>query len=117
MQSSMTDATIYKAFGRTVAARRRVLDLTQMELAARSGLSRASIASIENGRQSVLLHHVYELASALKMEKVADLLPPQPKSDGGNMLISDETVTASGKAQIEDLVASALARRAAKAST
>ena len=111
----MSSAAIYKAFGRLVAARRQALDFTQVELAARSGLSRASIASIESGRQSVLLHHVYALAVALELGKVSDLLPPQPKLDGGDMLISNETVTPREKAQIESIVAMALARRSTKA--
>lgn len=53
-----------------------------------------SVANIENGRQNVLLRHVYVLASALELDKVSDLLPTQPK--------------------IEALVASMLARRAPK---
>lgn len=111
----MSQVAIYKAFGRTVATRRQALELTQADLARKSGLSRASIASIESGRQSVLLHHVYALAAALQMDKVADLLPAQPKLEGGTMEISDETVTARGKAQIESVVAAALARRLSKA--
>jgi transcriptional regulator with XRE-family HTH domain len=109
----MSDASIYAAFGRLVAARRKVLELTQAELAARVGMSRASVANIESGRQNVLLHHVYSLASALEFSKVADLLPASPKPqlrEDMQMILSDETVTARGKAQINDLIADALAR-------
>ena len=109
----MADESIYIAFGRLVAARRKTLELTQAELAARVGMSRASVANIESGRQNVLLHHVYSLASALEFSKPADLLPaapkPQPREDL-QMILSDETVTARGKAQINDLIADALAR-------
>lgn len=111
----MPEAAIYKPFGRMVAKRRQALALTQVELAQKSGLSRASIASIESGRQNVLLHHVYALAEALQLDKIADLLPVQPKLEGGTMEVSDETVTARGKAQIEGVVASVLARRLPKA--
>ena len=107
----MSDEAIYKAFGRIVATRRKMLELTQAELA---GMSRASVANIESGRQNVLLHHVYSLASALECSKVSDLLPTQPKQatqEDLDMILSDETVTARGKAQITDLIASALARR------
>ncbi|WP_083206171.1 helix-turn-helix domain-containing protein [Stappia indica] len=110
----MSDETIYAAFGRIVAARRRKLELTQAELAARVGMSRASIANIESGRQNVLLHHVYSLASALEFSKVADLLPTPQKSEPQEdlaVILSDDTVTAREKAQITDLIASALARR------
>ena len=111
----MSHAAIYQPFGRMVATRRKALELTQVQLAGKSGLSRASIASIESGRQNVLLHHVYALADALQLDKVADLLPVQPKLEGGTMEISDETVTARGKARIESVVAAALARHLQKA--
>lgn len=110
----MSDEAIYRAFGRAVATRRRQLDLTQADLAAKVGISRASVANIESGRQSVSLHHVYSLASALEFSKVSDLLPAQPKpaTQGDlEMILSDVTVTARGKAQITDLIASALAQR------
>src|SRR5690348_7091597 len=68
------------AFGKAVALRRDELDLTQAELARQVGISRASIANIEKGRQNVLLHHVYDLADALKMTKVGDLLPVRPRA-------------------------------------
>jgi len=110
----MSDEALYKAFGHAVATRRKALDLTQATLAARVGISRASIANIESGRQNVLLHHVYRLASALEVSKIADLLPAQPKQaarEEVDMILSDESVTARGKAQITDLIASALAQR------
>ncbi|RUV81545.1 helix-turn-helix domain-containing protein [Mesorhizobium sp. M1A.F.Ca.IN.020.06.1.1] len=66
------------AFGRAVAKRREELDMTQTELSGLTGLSRASIASIEKGRQNVLLHHVYDLAQALRFRHVGDLLPARP---------------------------------------
>lgn len=109
----MSDESIYAAFGRLVAARRKKLELTQAELAARVGMSRASVANIESGRQNVLLHHVYSLAAALEFSKVADLLPTTPKQESKGdfeMILSDESVTARGKAQINELIASALAR-------
>lgn len=66
------------AFGRAVAKRREELGMTQTDLSARTGLSRASVASIEKGRQNVLLHHVYDLAQALRCRHVGDLLPARP---------------------------------------
>lgn len=110
----MSNDTIYVIFGTGVAARRRRLGLTQAELASRTGMSRASIANIESGRQNVLLHHVYALSSALEFEKVSDLLPMQPKATLGETTLSGSSVTPKGKAQIEDLIASALARQAPK---
>lgn len=110
----MSDDLIYKAFGEAVATRRKRLGLTQAALAARIGVSRASIANIESGRQNVLLHHVYRLTSALEFSKLSELLPAQLKplnTRDLDMILSDETVTARGKAQITDLITSALAQR------
>jgi transcriptional regulator with XRE-family HTH domain len=66
------------AFGAAVAKRREELKMTQAELSGLTGLSRASIASIEKGRQNVLLHHVYDLAQALRFRHVGDILPARP---------------------------------------
>ena len=102
------------AFGRAVARRREELGLTQADLSALVGLSRASIANIEKGRQNVLLHHVYELAGALRMARVGDLLPARPqsaKTPQVALTISDPTVSASTVAQLTDMVTSALAAR------
>ena len=110
----MSDGAIYKAFGRAVATRRKELGFTQADLAGRVGMSRASVANIESGRQNVLLHHVYNRASALQFSKVSDLLPNQLKpatQEDLDMILSDETLTARGKAQVTDLIASALAQR------
>lgn len=111
---SMVEETIYQAFGRAIATRRRVLGLTQADLAARVGMSRASIANIESGRQNVLLHHVFSLATALQMSKIADLLPalPRPALDVDmDLYLPDEGLSARGKAQITDLIVGALGQR------
>jgi transcriptional regulator with XRE-family HTH domain len=112
----MQNATIYQAFGQAVATRRKMLKLTQAALASRVGISRASIANIERGRQTVQLHHVYLLASALQVAKIADLLPAPPRSPAEadfdiDIVLSGESMTSRGKAQITDLIASALAQR------
>lgn len=112
----MSDEAIYQAFGRAVATRRKKLNLTQAKLAGRVGMSRASIANIESGRQNVLLHQAYRLAAALEFPKVSDLLPPPlrpaaPEDFDMILSLSDQTVTARGKAQITELITSALAQR------
>jgi len=65
---------IYKAIGATIRARRRNFRLTQDKLAPRLGMSRASLANIETGRQTVLVHQLYRFAEVLEMSP-ADLLP------------------------------------------
>jgi len=50
--------------------------MRQKELAGHIGISRGSLANIETGRQSMLVHQIYKFASFLRMEPV-ELLPPQ----------------------------------------
>src|ERR1700733_7978016 len=65
---------IYETFGAQVRERRTAMGLTQLELAARIKLTRGSVANIEAGRQSVLLHQFLDIANALVMNP-AQLLP------------------------------------------
>jgi transcriptional regulator with XRE-family HTH domain len=107
---------IYGTFGSAVATRRKALDLTQAQLAGRVQMSRASIANIESGRQSVLLHHVYALASALELTKVTDLLPPpsqksireELKMTLSSQSLSKQTLSDQAEAQVVGLINSAL---------
>lgn len=101
----------YAAFGEAMAVRRKKLKLNQATLAARVGLSRASIANIERGRQNVLLHHACDIAEALGLSQVGDLLPAEAKTslEDQSLTLSLDTVTARGKSQISDLIATALA--------
>lgn len=63
------DITIfYKDFGRRLREARKAADLTQMALAERVGLSRASITNIENGRQHIHLHTFMILAEAVNAD-------------------------------------------------
>jgi transcriptional regulator with XRE-family HTH domain len=66
---------LYRDLGSLISRRRETLGFTQKDLAAKVGLSRASIANIETGRQKVMLHQIFSLASALELA-AADLLPP-----------------------------------------
>jgi transcriptional regulator with XRE-family HTH domain len=63
-----------KQFGKLLAQRRIEAKMSQRDVANALGLSRASIANIERGRQSVSLHMVYLIADALERELV-ELLP------------------------------------------
>jgi transcriptional regulator with XRE-family HTH domain len=111
----MASNPINQAFGRAVATRRDELGMTQAALATRVGLARASVANIERGRQNILLYQVYDLADALNLEKVADLLPPRPRPDRiASVPISDASISDSARQQIDNVIASAVATARAK---
>lgn len=99
----MRDEEIYAAFGQQLAARRDRLQKSQKEVAAKVGLSRASIANIESGRQGVLLHHVYALAHALEMDSIADLLPANPSARVYEPISVPMTGVAPGSKEAEEV--------------
>jgi transcriptional regulator with XRE-family HTH domain len=65
---------IYPVIGEHIRRRRKLLKITQAKLAPRLGLSRASLANIETGRQRLLVDQLFALAEALNLAP-ADLLP------------------------------------------
>ncbi|HTZ87266.1 MAG TPA: helix-turn-helix transcriptional regulator [Solirubrobacteraceae bacterium] len=65
---------LYKEFGSRLRTRRKAAKLTQGELAERVGLTRTSITNIEAGRQHVVLHQLFLLASNVGAEP-HELLP------------------------------------------
>lgn len=68
---------IYKEIGAVIKSRRKTLGMKQETLAGLLGISRGSLANVETGRQSVLVHQLYKLADALQLTPF-DLLPPPP---------------------------------------
>jgi transcriptional regulator with XRE-family HTH domain len=64
----------YKQFGLSLAAHRKRHGVTQDDLAIGSEMSRATIANIELGKQSVQLHQMYALAFAMNLP-AEELLP------------------------------------------
>jgi transcriptional regulator with XRE-family HTH domain len=73
----MSDLEIYRLIGSRIAARRKDLRLKQVEVAAQIGLTRASLANIEKGRQKIMMHQIYRIADALRIESILDLVPPR----------------------------------------
>lgn len=65
---------LYRIVGENVRHHRKAASMTQGDLASEVGMSRPSIANIEVGRQSILLHQAFDLAKALKVS-VDDLVP------------------------------------------
>ena len=98
----MSDLEIYRLIGSRIAARRKDLRLKQVEVAAQIGLTRASLANIEKGRQRVMLHQIYRIAEALRIETILDLIPRRFSTD-----LSDQPVKFAGQDMREDLKAQA----------
>ena len=65
---------IYKRLGERLAKFREERGASQDDLATFAGLTRASIANIEKGRQRVLLHQLYQFCEFLGTE-LQELLP------------------------------------------
>ncbi len=64
-----------KLVGRNVRAARTERDITQEELAERSGFSQQYISDLERGRRNPTILSLHELAQALEVTPV-DLLQP-----------------------------------------
>ena len=75
------DGSFYRHVGGQVRGLREGAGLKQEELAARVGLSRASIANVEAGKQAVPLHLFAAITGALGAD-MADLLPPSQSPVG-----------------------------------
>jgi transcriptional regulator with XRE-family HTH domain len=72
----MQGMELYRRLGRAVSERRRQLGVSQAEIAEKIGMSRASLASLETGRQRIMVHQLFALANALKLDSILDLVPP-----------------------------------------
>lgn len=72
---AMKPEPIYQQIGGIIRALRRRADKAQDELASRLGISRATLANMETGRQRILVHQLYAIAQALGVQ-LSDLLPP-----------------------------------------
>ena len=68
---------IYKDIGAIIRAKRRSKEMSQEKLADRLGISRATLANIETGRQRILTHQLYAFGDVLGMEP-SELLPVRP---------------------------------------
>jgi transcriptional regulator with XRE-family HTH domain len=66
---------IYKHIGSVIKRRRKQLEMKQFTLAGLLAISRGSLANIETGRQSILVHQLYNFARELQLSP-NDLLPP-----------------------------------------
>lgn len=104
LHTPMDAPRLYQELGALIRRRRRTLEYTQADLAARLGISRGAVANIESGRQNMLLHQLYRLADALELE-VHELLPPNMKDQASPTgLPMPEGLTAEQEAQLARVI-------------
>ena len=106
----MDEAATYRAFGRAVAARRRSIPKTQETIASQVGISRASLANIERGKQRVFLHQVLALANALGLQSAHEIIPARAIAPAANAkkskVTGSEKLTPRQRREIEALLQS-----------
>ena len=98
--------SLYKRLGTTIKAQRRARGLTQQQLAKQLGISRASLANVETGRQRVLIHQLYELADQLSIN-IQELLPNPSEAEALQALddlLFSENLTVAQRQQIATLL-------------
>ncbi len=106
----MDNSAFYRELGRRLASRRKMIDATQADVAGHLGTSRASVANMEAGRQKLYVHQLYDLARALRVDDLAQLMPTQvPSSPDETPLDPRHDVSAVQRAQIEGVLRSAVA--------
>ena len=76
----------YLELGWSIRRYRKGAGRTQAQLAAEIGISRASLANIEAGRQQVLVHYIYAIAEALDLDSPMALMPTTPKDQSSRNL-------------------------------
>ena len=76
---------LYKRVGSTIRDRRRELGMTQKRLSDKLEISRASLASVETGRQRIFIHQLYRFAEQLDTE-VSALLPSSQQETNLDLL-------------------------------
>ena len=99
---------IYKQVGGIIRALRRRADKAQDDLARDVGISRATLANIETGRQRILVHQLYAFARALNV-KLEALLPPlvnEQAAKGWAELNFDSDLNVMQKQQVANLIGS-----------
>ncbi|MYA60099.1 MAG: helix-turn-helix domain-containing protein [Chloroflexi bacterium] len=104
-EHSMHPPPVYSIIGSRIRTRRRQMKLTQERLSRQLGISRASLANIETGRQQILVHQIYNLATQLELD-ITDLLPPADSIDVSDA-VSDLPLPQGLKARDRQLAARA----------
>lgn len=109
----MNTERIYKDLGVRIRDLRKSLGQTQERLAAQIGISRASLANIEAGRQQVLVHHLFAIAAALQLDSPALLLLSPDARPGKartpvDLPVADEGLTEKQRREVLSLMGGVL---------
>ena len=111
----MDPQDIYSEVGNNIRRYRRAVPRTQQQVAARVGLSRASLANIESGHQWVRLHHLYAIAEALDLDSPTVLMPllrpPPPPSEIAELPLPREGLTDKQRQEVLHLLSDVLGGR------
>ena len=109
------EGAIYRAFGQAIAERRNAVEKTQEKVAADVGLSRASLANIERGKQRVFLHQIWALTEALGLTSSHEIVPARAVSarsgDKANVTMSGEKLSRDQKIVVSNIVNALLASK------
>lgn len=100
----MEKKTLHDALGRRIAEARGAM--TQQQLADKVEMSRASIANIERGQQSVSIFNLYAIAEALGIADPAELLPMREGAASNLVEVktSFEEINPRGRATVNELI-------------
>lgn len=109
---------IYREVGRNIKRYRKGVHRTQQQVAAAIGMSRASLANIEAGRQQVLVHHLFAIADALDLDSPIVLMlspstsAPQEEFLSDLPLPDDAGLTEKQRLEVRHLLSNVLNSRA-----
>lgn len=111
----MEPRDLYKEVGHNIRRCRNGAHRTQEQLAAEIGMSRASLANIEAGRQQVLVHHLYAIAAALDLDSPSVLMPPlkpPPHTEVSELPLPKEGLTEKQRLEVLQLLSGVLGGQA-----
>ena len=102
----MDQDTFNKRIGENLRRLRRVVRLTQGALASNIGVSRATIANMETGRQAMSAYQLVRIARALNLPSLDDLFDSRSgKSDDGDpVLFRPPKIAESARRQVSSFV-------------
>ena len=100
--------SINREFGERVATLRREAGFSQAQFASAAGITRPTLASIEAGRQRVLLEQAVAIARAFGFKSLDDLVHLTPRPISAEATASDLRFTGSELSEAERLLAASV---------